>query len=157
MSTHPLIDSLRPPVATILDMLATAEARYCLGEATTFEPAKIHAAWPDIFRPDTVTALRTAGLADGAGRPFVGLVLQALIEAETAPLHARIAEREKAVTVTDANGARMDLARARRLAARDAAARGTTCTSCTTGRSLHCGWKRSSDDWPWSPRRATGT
>ncbi|GIJ40955.1 hypothetical protein [Micromonospora andamanensis] len=122
MSTHPLIDSLRPPVATILDMLATAEARYCLGEATTFEPAKIHAAWPDIFRPDTVTALRTAGLADGAGRPFVGLVLQALIEAETAPLHARIAEREKAVTVTDANGARMDLARARRLAARDAAA-----------------------------------
>ncbi|GIJ23783.1 hypothetical protein [Micromonospora lutea] len=117
MSTHPLIESLRPPVDTILDTIAEAEARYCLGEATTFEPAKIHAAWPDVFGPDTVTALRAAGIADGSGRPFVGLVLQALMEAETTPLRTRIAEREKTVTVTDGNGGRIDLARARRLAA----------------------------------------
>ncbi|MBQ1049649.1 hypothetical protein KBX50_14395 [Micromonospora sp. C51] len=116
MNTHPLIESLRPPVATILDTLAAAEARYCLGEATTFEPAKIHAAWPEVFRPETASALRAAGIAEDAGRPFVALVLQALIEAETTPLRARIAEREKAVTVTDANGARVDLARARRRA-----------------------------------------
>ncbi|MEV4715116.1 hypothetical protein [Micromonospora sp. NPDC049374] len=122
MSTHPLIESLRPPVATVLDTLAAAEARYCLGEATTFEPAKIHAAWPEVFRSETVDALRAAGIAEDAGRPFVALVLQALIEAETTRLHARIAEREKAVTVTDASGAHVDLARARRLAARDATA-----------------------------------
>ncbi|MCZ7423890.1 hypothetical protein O7605_30725 [Verrucosispora sp. WMMA2121] len=122
MSTHTLIESLRPPVATILDTLAAAEARYCLGETATFEPAKIHAAWPEVFRAETVSALRAAGVAEGAGRPFVALVLQALIEAETTPLHARIAEREKAVTITDASGGRVDLARARRLAARDATA-----------------------------------
>lgn len=114
MNTHPQMVALRAQVDEMLDLLAAAEARYCLGESATFEPGEVYAGWPDVVRLDTIAELRAAGVPDRTSRPLIGLVVQALVESSCDPLRTRIAAREREVTVTGATGERTTVARARR-------------------------------------------
>lgn len=87
------IAALRQPVAAILDAIADAEARYCLGEAAGFDPGKIYARWPGIVELDTVVGLRSSAARDADTRPFIGFIVDALLaaqdyEAQTATVRA---------------------------------------------------------------------